>query len=183
MTQKEKKLLWFFLVILGVGVIARGIPSAITSYQSGVEDIENLKEKRKKLKKLEAREEYWRVEFEKNNKKEKQLLKQLFVGTSPELIAARVQRKLKGMARQSDIKVDSMNLPDLKHTDGWLLISQTMSFKAPTDQLMKLLEQIKKSKPALIVTDIQVRSYRKVLNCTIKVVGFSRTVSEQGSES
>ncbi|MCU7818861.1 MAG: type II secretion system protein M [gamma proteobacterium symbiont of Lucinoma myriamae] len=183
MTKKEKKILWLFLVILCVGVIARGIPFAAKSYQSGIMAVEESKEKIKRLKKLRAREAYWQTEFKKINNKEQQLLKQLFVGQSPEIIAARVQEKLKMLARQSGIKVDSMNLPDLKQTDDWLLISQTMTFKASTDNLMAFLDMIKQSKSTLIVTDIQMNSFRKILNCTIKVVGFSYSAAKQGSNS
>ena len=87
------------------------------------------------------------------------------------------------LARQSGIKVDSMSLPDLIQTDGWLLISQTMIFKAPTKNLMALLEMIKQSKLTLIVTDVQMRSFREVLSCTIKVVGFSHSVAKQRRDS
>jgi len=183
MTNKEKKLLWLFLVILCAGVIARGIPFAVKSYQSGIMAVEESKEKIKRLKKLQAREAYWQAEFKKINKKEQQLLKQLFVGQSPEIIAARVQEKLKMLARQSGIKVDSMNLPDLKQKNDWLLISQTMTFKASTENLMALLNMIKQSKSTLIVTDIHMGSFRKILNCKIKVVGFSHSAAKQGSNS
>jgi len=130
-----------------------------------------------------ARQEYWRVEFEKTNKQKQQLSKKLFVGKSPELVAARVQGKLKALAKNSGIKVDSMSLPDLKQRQDWLLVTQTMTFKAPSKQLMKILDLIKKSTPSLVVIDVQVRGYRKVLNCTLKVVAFSRFAAEQGTNS
>jgi len=182
MTKKEKKLLWIFLVILAVGVIARGIPFVTQSYQSGIAAVEESKEKINRLKKLQAREVYWQTEFKKISKDEKQLLTQLFAGHSPELIAARVQEKLKTLARKSGIKVDSMSLPDLNQSDDWLLISQTMTFKAPTSNLMELMTMIKKSKPTLIVTDVQMRAFRKMLSCTIRVVGFSHSAAKQGSD-
>jgi len=58
-----------------------------------------------------------------------------------------------------------------------------MTFKAPSKQLMKILDLIKKSTPSLVVIDVQVRGYRKVLNCTLKVVAFSRFAAEQGTNS
>ncbi|NOQ79500.1 MAG: hypothetical protein GQ546_08885 [Gammaproteobacteria bacterium] len=183
MTKKEKQLLWIFLAILAVGVIVRGIPFAVKSYQSGLMAVDESKEKINRLKKLQAREQYWQTEFNKIKKKEQQLLKQLFVGNSPELIAGRVQERLKTLARQSGIKVDSMNLPDLQQTDDWLLISQTMTFKASTENLMKLLKMIKQSKSTLIVEDIKMTSFRKILNCTIKIIGFSHSMTKQGSDS
>ena len=183
MTKKEKQLLWIFLAILAVGVIVRGIPFAVKSYQSGLMAVDESKEKINRLKKLQAREQYWQTEFNKIKKKEQQLLKQLFVGNSPELIAGRVQERLKTLARQSGIKVDSMNLPDLQQTDDWLLISQTMTFKASTENLMKLLKMIKQSKSTLIIEDIKMSSFRKILNCTIKIIGFSHSMAKQGSDS
>ncbi|MCU7834259.1 MAG: hypothetical protein KZQ83_03315 [gamma proteobacterium symbiont of Taylorina sp.] len=183
MTIKEKKLLGIFLAILVIGVVAQGIPFAYKIYQSGIDEVEQLKQKRSRLKKLMARQNYWRTEFEKNNKQKQQLLKKLFVGKSPELIAARVQGKLKTLAKKSGIKVDSMSLPDLKQSEDWLLVTQTMSFKAHSDKFMKVLNLIKKSNPSLVVIDVQVRTYRKMLNCTLKVVGFSHFSADQGSDT
>ncbi|MCK5647510.1 MAG: hypothetical protein KAI22_01410 [Gammaproteobacteria bacterium] len=183
MTKKEKKLLWIFLAILAIGVIARGIPLVTQAYQSGIAAVEESKEKINRLKKLQAREAYWRTEFNKISKDEKQLSAQLFSGNSPELIAARVQERLKTLARQSGVKVDSMSLPDLNQSDDWLLISQTMTFKAPTKNLMELMKMIKKSKPTLIMTDVQMRAFRDMLSCTIKVVGFSHSAAKQESDS
>ncbi|MCK5539263.1 MAG: hypothetical protein KAI79_20745 [Bacteroidales bacterium] len=97
------------------------------------------------------------------------------MGKSPELIAAHIQGVLKNLAQESNIKVDSMSLPDKKYSESWLLITQTMSFKASSDKLINMLELIEKSKPTLIVKEIQIRSYRKTLNCTLKIVSFSHT--------
>lgn len=180
MNLKEKKLLYVFLTILVIGIVVQGIPFAIKAYNSSNEEIQELKEKRSRLKKLLVREDYWQIEYEKNNKKVQKLTSLLYAGGSPDLMAGRVQAKLKKLTKISDIKVDSMSLPDLKQVDNWLLISQSMSFKASAKSLMQLLQLIGNAKPKLIVTDLKVRSYRKILNCTIKVVGFSRfSESEQ----
>lgn len=184
MKPKEKKLLYVFLAILVLGVVLQGIPFAIKYYNSSVEDIQDLKDKRSRLKKLLARSDYWKIEYEKNNQKEHNLKLLLYVGGSPDLMAGRIQGKLKKLTKISGIKVDSMSLPDLKQVDDWLLISQSMTFKATSESLMELLQLIGNAKPKLIVTDLKVRSYRKVLNCTVKVVGFSRiSEPEQGDDS
>ncbi len=182
MTAKEKKLLGLFLAILVIGMVVQGIPFAIKTYQAGISDVDELKQKKSRLKKLLAREQYWRVEFDKTNKQKQQLITRMFDGNSPELVAGRVQGRLKALARKSGIKVDSMSLPDLKYSDDWLLVTQTMSFKAPSEKLMTVLALIKKSQPDLVVIDVQVKSYRKILNCTLKVVGFRR-IADQGSDS
>lgn len=181
MNTKEKKLLLVFIAILAIGVIVQGIPYALKSYQSGIESVDNLKDKRKRLKKLLARSDYWKAEFDKTNQKQQQLEKLLYVGQSPDLMAGRVQSTLKTLTKDSQIKVDSMSLPDLKQYNDWLLITQSMTFKASAASLMKLLALIKKAKPQLIVTDLQVRSRRTTLSCTLKVVGFSRIAPEDGS--
>jgi hypothetical protein len=184
MTKKEKKLVLVFLVILGVGMIAQGIPFAIKYHQAGVDKIDEIRLKRSRLKKLYENQLYWVTEYKKNSNKEKKLKKQLFEGYSPELIAGRVQGRLKTLARQNGIKVDSMSLADFKQVDNWLLITQTMSFKSSSKNVVKLLESIKRSVPTLIVNDVQIRAYRKTLNCTLKVVGFSRTdLDKKGSDT
>ncbi len=175
MTKKEKKLLWVFSSILAIAIVVQGIPYALKSYQAGIDSVDELKSKRARLKKLLLRKHYWQIEYAKTNEQQKQLKTQLFTGKSPELIAARVQGALKKLAQQSSIKVDSMSLPDKKYSESWLLVTQTMSFKASSDKLMNMLALIKQSKPKLVVKDVQVRSYRKTLNCTLKVVGFSRS--------
>ncbi len=179
MTKKEKKLLWAFAGLLGIAVIVQGIPYALKSYQTGVDSIADLKHKKGRLKKLLARTFYWQAEYKKTNEQKKQLETQLFIGKSPELIAARVQGTLKKLAQKSSIKVDSMSLPDKKYSEDWLLVTQTMSFKTSSNKLMNMLELIKKSKPTLVVKNVQVRSYRKTLNCTLKVVAFSRIEEAQ----
>lgn len=182
MNQKEKKLLFVFLIVLLIGFIAKGIPFALKSYTSGIESVENLKDKRKRLKKLLARSDYWKAEFTKTQKKEQQLEKLLYVGQSPDLMAGRVQSTLKTLTKNSQIKVNSMSLPDLKQYDDWLLITQSMTFKTNSNSLMKLLKLIKKAKPQLIVTDLQIRSQRTTLNCTVKLVAFSRLKSEKSKQ-
>ena len=182
MTFKEKKLTVIFLILLAISVITQVIPFAINKYQSDIHEIEQLQRKISQLEKIQARSQYWQSASQRTKRKEQLLLKQLFMGQSPELVAARVQEKLKTLAQQNDIKVESMSLPDLKESHDWLLINQSMSFKASSENLMRLLGMIKKSKPALIVTDIQIRSYGQLLNCTLKVVGFSQNVSNQENE-
>jgi hypothetical protein len=182
MIQKEKNLLWVFITILVIGSMVKGVPFAIKSYQAGIDEVELLKEKRRRLKKLLARTDYWRAEFEKTNQKQQHLLTKLFVGQSAELIAARVQGNLKELAKKSNIKVDSMSLPDFQYQDDWLLVTQTLSFKTPSQQLMIMINLIKQSNPRLVIIDIQVQAYRRQLNCTLKIVGFSRTLEEQGSD-
>ncbi len=178
MTKKEHKLLLIFLAIMAVGFLSQGIPWAIRYHQAGVDKIEEIRLKRSRLKKLYENQAYWISEYKKSSSKEKKLNKQLFEGRSPELIAGRLQGQLKNLARKSGIKVDSMSLADFKRVDEWLLITQTMSFKSPSSNVVKLLNSIKSSVPALIVQDVQIRSYRNTLNCTLKVVGFSRTEQE-----
>ncbi len=181
MNAKEKKLLFVFIAILAVGVVAQGIPFALKSYDEGVDSIDTFRGKRKRLKKLLARSDYWKAEFDKTNQKQQQLEQLLYVGQSPDLMAGRVQSTLKTLTKNSQIKVDSMSLPDLQQYDDWLLITQSMTFKASAVALMKLLELIKKAQPQLIVTDLQVRSRRTSLSCTLKVVAFSRLNQEDSS--
>jgi hypothetical protein len=182
MNQKEKKLLTIFAIMLVFSVLVQGVPFAIKSYTSDVDAIEELKDKRKRLKKLLTRTDYWKKEYDKNNHKEKQLKALLYVGQSPDLIAGRVQGKLKKLTEVSGIKVDSMSLPEFKHYEGWLVITQSMTFKASSDSLMKFLQGIAKAQPQLIVTDLQIRSYRNSLRCTVKVIGFNRNIESESSE-
>jgi len=158
MKKKEKQLLLVFLAILAVGLIAQGIPFAIKYHQAGVDKIEEIRLKRSRLKKLYENQVYWISEYEKSSNTEQKLKKQLLEGQSPELIAGRVQGRLKTLARQNGIKVDSMSLADFKWVDNWLLITQTMSFKSSSENVVKLLDSIKRSVPTLIVNDVQIRS-------------------------
>jgi len=184
MNTKERKLIFIFFAILAIGLVVKGIPFAIKTYQTGVDDIQQLKDKRKRLKKLLARNQYWKAEFDKTTKKAQQLEKQLYRGQSAELMAGRLQADLKTLTKKSQIKVDSMSLPDLKYYEGWLLIHQTMTFKTNAGALMRFLTLIKEANPKLIITDLQVRApasrrgRTSILSCTVKVIGFSRIQQE-----
>ncbi len=184
MTNNEKKLIIAFSGLLAIGIVVKGIPFALKSYKDGVESIKQVRKKTKRLKVLHARSAFWQAEFDKTNKKEQQLKKQLYVGQSAELMGGQLQADLKKMAKNSQIKVDSMSLPDLNRYDDWLLISQTMSFKAESTALVKFINLLKKAKPKLILTDLDVRSRAKygnrklLLTCKIKVLGFSRIKAE-----
>ena len=181
MTKKETNLLKIMLLIMLSGVMLKGLPFAYQKYLDRKQDISALKDKRTSLKALMSRNAFWQVEFNKSIEQQKQLEKELFTAKSNELVAAKVQSVIKKLAKQSGLRVESMRLAEFQQSGQWLLVSLSITIKANSTQLIKLLNKIKANKQKLFIKDISVRSYRKLLNGSITLVAFSKSKSPAGT--
>jgi len=178
MTKKEQKLITIFMLILAMGVLFKGIPYAISVFQEGEEDVSFIKKQRRALKRLNGQKASWEQEYKNHQAHEKALMKNVYQGGSQEVLAAKLQGQLRGLARKNQVAVQSMDLPEFVSNDDWLLIMQVMSFKATEQNMGKMLASINTHQPTLKVLDLKLRSYRNQLNGTIKVVGFNRITHE-----
>jgi len=101
---------------------------------------------------------------------------QTFDGETVPIVEANIQSALSLHARDSGITVSSTRLAETLETDGWLLISQEMSYRT-TDQAntVAFLEKLEQSLPRLRVTDFNVNRSRNQYSGSITVVGFTRS--------
>ncbi|MFK5894186.1 MAG: type II secretion system protein GspM [Pseudomonadota bacterium] len=190
MTAKEKKLLKIMLLIVTLGIMFKGIPFAYESYQQRKNDIKELKDKKQRLKNLIDQVGTWKIAYDQSLKQKKLLEKELFTASSNELVAAKVQLVIKNLARQSNVRVESMHLAEFQESDNWLLVSLSVTIKADAANVIKLLNKIRANKQKLLIKEISIRSYlnnlrnsqRNTLNGSITLVGFSKSITQQSAE-
>ncbi|MEQ8953449.1 MAG: GspMb/PilO family protein, partial [Gammaproteobacteria bacterium] len=101
---------------------------------------------------------------------------QVFVGNTVPIIEANIQRSLSQLARDSGITVNSTRLAEQLQSDGWLLVSQEMSFRTnDAGSTIRFLEYLETSIPRLWVTDFSLTRSRNQYTGSITVVGFARS--------
>ena len=72
--------------------------------------------------------------------------------------------------------MSSTRLAESLETNGWLKISQEMSFRTTeAGNTIGFLERLEESTPRLFVTDFAINRTRNLYNGTIIVVGFARS--------
>lgn len=100
---------------------------------------------------------------------------EIFSGATVPLIEAAIQQDLSRYARESGLTVNSTRLAERLETEGWLLISQEMSFRTnDANRTVAFLERLSESLPRLRVTDFSVSRSRSQYSGSITVVGFAR---------
>lgn len=106
---------------------------------------------------------------------------QVFRGTTVPIVEANIQRALSQYAREADITVSSTRLAETLDDNGWLLISQEMSFRTnDAANTVTLLQRLEESKPRLHVTDFNLSRNRNQYSGSITVVGFARSNTASG---
>jgi len=178
MTTKEKNLFKIMLLIIVVGTLFKGVPFAYEMYQQRKNDIKTLKDKKQRLKHLIRKKDYWQAEHNKIVKQKTVLEKQLFTASSNELVAAKVQSVIKDLAKKSDVRVNSMRLAEFQHSADWLLVSLSLTIKANANNVVSFIHKIKTNNKKLLIKKISVNSYKNLLNGTITLIGFSRSVEK-----
>ncbi len=174
MTAKEKKLIYIFLLILLLGGLFKGIPALYQKYQQRKEDIALLQTKIERLKALKRKQLFWQQEYERLNSLQQNLQQQLFSASSNELVAARIQAKIKALAKKAGVRIDSIRQAEFQQTQQWLLVSLTVNFKTPVANFEKFLQQIEASTQKLWFKGVNIRSYRNSINGSLTLVGMSK---------
>ncbi len=140
--------------------------------------IENLRlavEREQRLIDDEETLEFQRAEAE---DREVELQLGIFSGATIPLIEAAIQQDLSRYARESGLTVNSTRLADRLETEGWLLISQEMSFRTTdANRTVAFLGRLSESQPRLRVTDFSISHSRSQYSGAITVVGFARPAS------
>jgi len=173
MTRKEKKLISIAGIIFAIFMLAKVIPFVKNYYQKQVSAIEEIKVKKQRFERLEHKTIFWEVEYKNLRKARKEIYRASLSGDTPELISANIQSILKNQARKAGIQFKSMELGESAVVGEWVLVTQAMRFEANSETFFNFLKALEESKAELIVTDLDIRSYRNKLMGKIKVSGFS----------
>ena len=174
MSIKETKMLYILLASFFLTFLVKGVPVLVNYYESGVNNIALLSDKKERLDKLLAKEDFWKKEYSKIQPAEEKKYVQLFSGKSRELVAAKLQTVLKDIARKSGIKIESTLLPEFKQNTQWLIISQNISINGNTKNIVEFITEIEKYTKKLTISKIKLRSNRRQIRGSLTVVGFSR---------
>lgn len=178
MTSKEKKLLLIFLLLLAVGVIAKGIPFVYQQYQQRKQAISLTQQKIARLQALIKKQIFWQQEYDKAIKQQQFHQSRLFHGGSNELVAARIQSQIKELAKQAGIQIESIRQAEFQQAENWLLISLSVNFKAASDNFIRFLTLLKKHPKKISVKSLAIRSYRNQINGSFTLVGMHLLAGE-----
>lgn len=118
----------------------------------------------------------WRERRVEAEEKTAELEKQIFSGGTVPIVEANIQRALSAFARDSNITVNSTRLAEQLETNGWLMISQEMSFRTTNaGNTVAFLEKLDSSEPRLLVSEFSINRSRNQYSGSITVVGFARS--------
>lgn len=150
-------------------------PTVKRIYQERQASIESVELDIEREERLIANTASWRERRVEVEAKRAEIEAQAFTGTTIPIIEANIQRAMTQYARDTNITVNSTRLAERLEANGWLLISQEMSFN--TDNAANTVEFLRKletSMPRLRVTDFNLTRSRNLYNGSITVVGFAR---------
>jgi len=175
-TPKEKKLLRTAIVIVAIYAIPFEIaPRAVQFYRDYREQIDKLKAEIRRYQKLRDDAQVWQDLYQKTVQKRDEINVALLEGNNREIIGARMQNLIKGIAQSTGITFRTLEVAEFSPTKDkqWLLVTQSMQFEAASATLMKFLQALDNAKEDLAVVKLDINSSGGKLNGMIKVTGFS----------
>jgi hypothetical protein len=173
---RERNIL-ILAVIIAVVFAATSIYPALTDvYQGREQTLEQLQLDIEREQRLIANTADWRERRVAVELAMAELETQTFDGETIPIIEANIQRELSLHARESQITVASTRLAETLETDGWLLISQEMSYRTiDAANTVNFLQKLEQALPRLRVIDFNVNRSRNQYSGSITVAGFTRS--------
>ena len=127
--------------------------------------------------KLGERAEYWKTKNKKLKEENDAVELGLLPGTNQELLGTKMQALVKQLAKDVGINFKSLEPPDTSFSTGeWVLVIQSMQFEANGQTFLEFLRAVANNPVRLEITSLDVRSRKKKLSGTIKILGFSRVL-------
>jgi hypothetical protein len=184
-TTKEKRLLRFALIIFIVIVLPFQLaPKAYEFYRNYWQSIDKLHRDIELYKRLGKQAEFWETESQRALQERDKINTGLLEGKNRQLVGLKMETLVRKIAQKTGIKFKTLDPADTSYSTGeWLLVIQTMQFEATSQTLMGFLKALQKTKENLIVSTLDVRSFRNKLSGTIKITGFSRLPPEFDEQS
>lgn len=174
-SAREKNILIMAGLVAVIFAASSGFPAIRGLYQQRQENIEGVQLDISRERRLIEDMLVWRERRVEVETMAQQLEAQIFSGGTVAIIEANIQTVISQHARDSGITVSSTRLADRLDTQGWLLISQEVSFRTSEDgNTIDFLEKLETSTPQLWVTDFSLNRSRNQYNGSITVVGFAR---------
>jgi len=181
-TLKEKKLLRIAVAIFAIYALPFEIaPRAVQFYRDYREQIDKLKVEIHRYQKLRDDAQVWQELYQKTVQAQDEVNAALLEGHNRDIIAARMQNLIKGIAQSNGITFRTLEVAEFSPTKDkqWLLVTQSMQFEAASDTLMRFLQALDNAKEDLVVVKLEINSSGGKLNGMIKVTGFNRLPSAE----
>ncbi|MEX2468528.1 MAG: type II secretion system protein GspM [Pseudohongiellaceae bacterium] len=175
-SPRERKILLVMALLLLAFALSALLPALQDDYQQRQAEIESLALDVAREQRLNENAERWRERREEVEARRSELEGQLFSGATVPLVEAAIQRDLTQYARNAGIDVLSTRLAERQNAEGWLMISQEMSFRTrDAGNSIRFLEFMENSTPRLFVRDFSLDHSRNNFSGAITVVGFARS--------
>ena len=175
-STRERNILTLAGIVAVIFIGTAMFPVIRAAYQERQEAIEDLLLDINREQRLIENTQSWlerRVEVE---RRAQELEQQIFSGDTIPLVEADISGDLSRYTRDSGITVGSTRLAERLETDGWLMISQEISFRTTeVNNTLGFLNSLENSSPRLFVTDFTINRARNQFSGTITVVGFARS--------
>jgi len=174
LSVRERNILILAAVVALFFLLNFLIPTITGAYANRQAEIESVRLAVAREQRLVEDTEFWARRRAEAEARSEELQTLIFSAATVPLIEAAIQRSLTQYARDSAINVNSTRLAERLETDGWLMISQEMSFRtANAANTINLLEMLENSAPRLFVKDFSLDYNRNQYTGAITVVGFA----------
>lgn len=180
-TTRERNILIMAAVVALVFISTSVFPAVKRSYLERQASIESVQLDIEREQRLIDNTASWRERRVEAEAMRAELETEVFRGTTTPIVEANIQRALSQYARETNIIVSSTRLAETLEENGWLLISQEMSFRTDdAANTVTFLQRLEDSKPRLHVTDFSLSRNRNQYTGAITVVGFARSNGQAG---
>jgi hypothetical protein len=176
LTAKEKRLFTIMLVIfLGYMLPFVILPAGWGLIENYRDDIARLKTDLERYQQLGAAAQVWEEAHEKAARNKAQVESGLLQGNTRDLVAARLQSLLRNLAREHQLTVQSMAVPEFNTNEYWMLVTQSLQLNTEGGNLIPFLNALEAAPEKLVIVSMEVRANRgNQLNVEMKITGFSR---------
>ena len=179
-SKREKNILLLGVIVLILFISASVFPSIRALYNGQEADIERVQLDIERERRLIEDTASWRERRVEAEVIASNLELQTFTGDTIPIIEANIQRAISQHARDSQITVSSTRLAERLEAQGWLLISQEMSFRTLDDSnTVRFLQLLEESAPRLWVREFSLNRTRNQYSGSITVVGFARNLEDE----
>ncbi|MSR12231.1 MAG: hypothetical protein EXR84_10610 [Gammaproteobacteria bacterium] len=184
LSPRERNILIMAGLIALAFVSTSIFPTIKRVYQERQASIESVQLDIEREQRLITNTAGWRERRVEAEAKRAELEAQIFGGITVPIVESNIQSALLQYARETSITVSSTRLAERLEADGWLLISQEMSFQTDNAaNTVEFLQKLENSVPKLRVTDFSLTRSRNQYSGSITVVGFARGNSQIASST
>ena len=183
-SKREKNILLLGGIVLVLFISASVFPAIRALYNGQEADIERVQLDIERERRLIEDTASWRERRVEAEVIASNLELQTFTGGTIPIIEANIQSAISQHARDSQITVSSTRLAERLEAQGWLVISQEISFRTLDDSnTIRFLRLLEESAPRLWVREFSLNRSRNQYSGSITVVGFARNLEDETQQT